>query len=172
MAFRAEDCPFDTKWFGFLSPLVENRPLLAVTLTSSKWPDRAPEGAVLLRGFVGGPRNQAILQSSDAELIEAVRAQLVELLGIKPDARPIFARVFRWNLGMPQYTMGHLDRVDEIEERVTSTAGFGLAGGAYRGVGIPNCIESGERAVSKVLGELGLELEEDIAAASAPARGH
>lgn len=161
MAFAAEDCPFDTRWFGFLSPLVENRPLLAVTLTSSKWPDRAPAGTVLLRGFVGGPRNQQILGGSDEELIETVRAQLVELLGIRSDAQPLFARVFRWNLGMPQYTMGHLDRVDEIEERVGAIEGFALAGGAYRGVGIPNCIEGGERAVSKLLGEWGIEYSEE-----------
>ncbi len=88
MAFRAEDCPFDTKFFGILSPLVENRPLLAVTLSSSKWPDRAPEGRVLLRGFVGGPRNQHILQKSDEELAEIVRGQLVDLLGIRADAQP------------------------------------------------------------------------------------
>lgn len=172
MAFRAQDCPFDTKWFGFLSPLVENRPLLAVTLSSSKWPDRAPQDTVLLRGFVGGPRNQEILKGSDAELIETVRTQLVELLGIRSDAQPVFARVYRWNLGMPQYTMGHLDRVDEIERIVSETPGFGLAGGAYRGVGIPNCIESGERAVSKVLGEWGIELAEDSAPALGRGPGH
>jgi oxygen-dependent protoporphyrinogen oxidase len=163
MAFRAEDCPFDTKWFGILSPIVENRPLLAVTLSSSKWPDRAPQGRVLLRGFVGGPRNQEILKKGDEELIEVVRKQLVDLLGINPDAKPVLARVFRWNLGMPQYTIGHLDRVDEIESRTASIAGLGLAGGGYRGVGIPNCIESGERAVSKVLGEWGIRLAEDDA---------
>ncbi|MGB4593058.1 MAG: protoporphyrinogen oxidase [Coriobacteriia bacterium] len=161
MAFRAEDCPFDTKWFGILSPLVERRPLLAVTLSSSKWPDRAPEGKVLLRGFIGGPANQHLLETSDENLIETVRAQLVDLLGIKPDAKPVFARVYRWKGGMPQYTLGHLDRVDDIESRVGDINGLGLAGGAYRGVGIPNCIESGERAVSKVLGEWDIDLAED-----------
>ena len=90
-----------------------------------------------------------------------MRGQLVDLLGIRADAEPVFSRVFRWNLGMPQYTLGHLDRVDEIEARTAEVAGLALAGGGYRGVGIPNCIESGERAVSKVLGELGIELTED-----------
>jgi len=161
MAFKEEDCPFDQKFFGILSPIVENRPLLAVTLSSSKWPDRAPKGTVLLRGFVGGPRNQYMMDKSDEEIVETVRAQLVDLLGIRPDAQPVFSRVFRWNMGMPQYTIGHLDRVDEIEARVGSIPGLGLAGGGYRGVGIPNCIESGERAVSKVLGEFGMALTED-----------
>lgn len=163
MAFRSEDFPEDRKWFGILSPMVEGRPLLAVTLSSSKWPDRSPEGRVLLRGFVGGPRNQHLLEASDEEIIETVRIQIVDLLGMKSTTRPVFAKVYRWNGGMPQYTLGHLDRVDEIEERVASLSGLGLAGGAYRGVGIPNCIESGERAVSKVLGEWGLALEEDSA---------
>ncbi|HZL07309.1 MAG TPA: protoporphyrinogen oxidase, partial [Coriobacteriia bacterium] len=163
MAFRVEDCPFDLRWFGILSPIVENRPILAVTLTSSKWPDRAPENRVLLRGFVGGPRNQAVMEKSDEELTEIVRKQFVELLGMKPDAQPVFSRVYRWKGGMPQYTLGHLDRVDEIEARSGSIPGFALAGGGYRGVGVPNCIESGERAVSKVLGEWGITLAEDTA---------
>lgn len=168
MAFRVEDFPEDRKWFGILSPQVENRPLLAVTLSSSKWPDRTPEGRVLLRGFVGGPRNQEFLKRSDEELIETVRSQVVELLGMKPDTRPVFATVYRWDRGMPQYTLGHLDRVDEIERRTSEQFGLGLAGGAFRGVGIPNCIESGERAVSKVFDDLGIEYVEE----TAPPRAH
>ena len=161
MAFRSEDFPADRRWFGILSPLVEARPLLAVTLSSSKWPDRTPEGRVLLRGFIGGPRNQHLLQAADDEIIETVRAQIVDLLGMAPDVKPVFARVYRWVGGMPQYTLGHLDRVDEIERRTAGIAGLALAGGGYRGVGIPNCIESGERAVTKVLAEWDLALEED-----------
>ena len=161
MAFRAEDFPGDTTWFGILSPIVEDRPLLAVTLSSSKWPDRAPEGRVLLRGFIGGPRNQHLLEASDADLIETVRAQIVDLLGMPAETQPVFASVYRWNGGMPQYTLGHLDRVDEIERLAAAVPGFALAGGAYRGVGIPNCIESGERAVTKVLGDLGVAYNED-----------
>jgi oxygen-dependent protoporphyrinogen oxidase len=163
MAFRSEDFPADRRWFGILSPLVEGRPLLAVTLSSSKWPDRTPEGRVLLRGFIGGPANQHLLGASDDQIIETVRAQIVDLLGMARDARPVFARAYRWVGGMPQYTLGHLDRVDEIERRCGEVAGLALAGGGYRGVGIPNCIESGERAVTKVLAEWGLTLEEDAA---------
>lgn len=161
MAFRAEDCPFDRRWFGVLAPIVENRPILAITLSSSKWPDRAPEGRVLLRGFVGGPRNQTVMQRSDEELIEIVRQQLVELLGISPNAEPVLASVYRWTGGMPQYTLGHLDRVDAIEALCRETPGLALAGGGYRGVGIPNCIESGEAAVSKVLSDWGIDYTED-----------
>lgn len=160
LAFREEDCPFDTRWFGILSPMVEERPILAVTLSSSKWPDRAPAGKILLRGFIGGPGNQHLLETTDDELVETIRTQLVELLGLRADAQPLITRVYRWNGGMPQYTLGHLDRVDEIEQRCDAVPALALAGGAFRGVGIPNCIESGERAVTKVLADLGLEYDE------------
>jgi oxygen-dependent protoporphyrinogen oxidase len=172
MAFRAQDCRGDLKWFGILSPLVERRPLLAVTLSSSKWPDRAPADRVLLRGFIGGPANQHLLEADDAALIETVRAQIVDLLGMRPETQPVFSSVYRWNCGMPQYTLGHVDRVDEIEHRSAGIGGFALAGGAFRGVGVPNCIESGERAVTKVLADLGVVLEEDTVAASASPRAH
>jgi oxygen-dependent protoporphyrinogen oxidase len=161
MGFDAADCPFDQQWHGILSPAVEQEPVTGISLMSSKWPDRAPKGRVLLRGFVGGPRDQAIIKRSDADLIEIVRSSFVRLLGVKADAKPVFARVFRWVGGMPQYTMGHLDRVDALEARTAEIAGLALAGGAYRGVGVPNCLESGEKAASKVLGEWGIRLAED-----------
>jgi oxygen-dependent protoporphyrinogen oxidase len=83
------------------------------------------------------------------------------ILGISPEAKPLFMKIFRWHRGMPQYTLGHLDRVEQIEERCAATPGLALAGGSYRGVGVPNCIESGERATTKVLSDLGIELAED-----------
>jgi len=161
LAFREDDCPFDLKWHGILSPMVEKRPLTGVTLMSSKWPNRAPEGTVLFRGFLGGPRDEAVLEASDEDLLELARTQMVALLGIKADARPCYAKLFRWEKGMPQYTLNHLDRVDEIERLEAEIAGFALAGNAYRGVGVPNALESGERAVSKVLSEAGITLVED-----------
>lgn len=163
MAFRAEDCPFDRGWFGILCPLVEKRSVLALTLSSSKWPDRAPGDRVLLRGFIGGPQNQHLMELTDAEMIESVRREMVELLGIEPDAQPVFAEVYRWERAMPQYTLGHLDRVSAIERRLDALTGIALAGGAYHGVGIPNCIESGEAAVTKLFAEWGIVSEEDPA---------
>jgi oxygen-dependent protoporphyrinogen oxidase len=163
MAFDEADCPFDKNWHGILAPAVEHRAVTGISLMSSKWPDRAPAGKVLLRGFLGGPRDQAVLDGSDDELIELARRELVELLGIRADAVPAYAQLFRWQGGMPQYTLGHLDRVDEIEARSAKLSGLALAGGAYRGVGVPNCLESGEKAVGKVLGDLGIVFEEDAA---------
>jgi protoporphyrinogen/coproporphyrinogen III oxidase len=161
MGFEAEDCPFDKRWHGILSPAVEHQPVTGISLMSSKWPGRAPEGCVLMRGFVGGPRDQEIIKRPDEELVEIARTSFVELLGVKTDAKPLFARVYRWVGGMPQYTLGHLDRVEELEQRCATIPGFALAGGAYRGVGVPNCLDSGEKAVSKVLGEWGVALDED-----------
>jgi oxygen-dependent protoporphyrinogen oxidase len=161
MGFDDSDCPFDKHWHGILSPAVEHEPVTGISLMSSKWPDRAPTGRVLLRGFVGGPRDQAIIKRGDEELIETARTSFVRLLGVKEDAKPVFARVFRWVGGMPQYTLGHLDRVDAIEARTAEISGLALAGGAYRGVGVPNCLESGEKAVTKVLGEWGITMAED-----------
>ena len=102
-----------------------------------------------------------MLEQGDEALLELARTQMVELIGIASDARPRYARLFRWEKGMPQYTLGHLDRVDEIERLETGVRGLALAGNAYRGVGVPNALESGERAVTKVLAEAGIILSED-----------
>jgi oxygen-dependent protoporphyrinogen oxidase len=161
IAFNEEEVGFDLNAFGVLCPLVEGRALMAATYSSTKWPGRAPKGKVLLRGFVGGPHNQQILKRSNEELVQIVLAEFRGIVGLNPYAKPLFSRVFRWHLGMPQYTLGHLDRVALIEDRSAHIPGLALAGGSYRGVGVPNCIESGERAVSKVLGEWGVDLAED-----------
>jgi oxygen-dependent protoporphyrinogen oxidase len=161
VAFNEGEVGFDLNAFGVLCPLVEGRALMAATYSSTKWPGRAPAGKVLLRGFVGGPHNQEILKRSDDELVRIVVGEFQDLLGLNPFAKTLFSRVFRWHLGMPQYTLGHLDRVGLIEDRCVKIPGLAIAGGSYRGVGVPNCIESGERAVSKILGEWGIDLAED-----------
>ena len=161
IALNESEVGFDLEAFGVLCPLVEGRALMAATYSSTKWPGRAPKGKVLLRGFVGGPHNQEILKRSDQELVQTVLAEFHEILGLNPFAKPLFHRVFRWHLGMPQYTLGHLQRVELIENHSVRIPGLALAGGSYRGVGVPNCIESGERAVSKILGEWGIDLAED-----------
>jgi len=161
LGFMADQIGIDMNAFGVLCPQVEKRALMAATYSSTKWPGRAPEGKVLMRGFVGGPQNQAIMENSDEDLVAIVLREMREILGIKGE--PLFSRVYRWHLGMPQYTMGHLGRVEAIEQRSAQLPGLALAGGSYRGVGIPNCIESGERAVSKVVNEWDMQLAEDSA---------
>jgi oxygen-dependent protoporphyrinogen oxidase len=161
MGLDEADCPFDKKWHGILSPAIEHEPVTGISLMSSKWPDRAPQGRVLLRGFVGGPRDQEIIKKSDEELVEIALDAFRRLLRVKVDARPVFARVFRWEGGMPQYTLGHLDRMDRLDELTAAVPGLALAGNGYRGVGVPNCVDSGEAAAGKVLGEWGFSLAED-----------
>lgn len=163
IAFNENEVGFDLNAFGVLCPLVEGRALMAATYSSTKWPGRAPAGRVLLRGFVGGPHNQEILKRSDEELVETVFTEFHDILGLNPFAKPLFTRVFRWRLGMPQYILGHLDRVKLIEDHSAQIQGLAIAGGSYRGVGVPNCIESGEGAVSKILREWGIILAEDHA---------
>jgi oxygen-dependent protoporphyrinogen oxidase len=161
IAFNESEVGFDLNAFGVLCPLMEGRALMAATYSSTKWPGRAPAGKVLLRGFVGGPHNQEMIKRPDEELVQTVLAEFRDILGLNPFARPLFWRVFRWHRGMPQYTLGHLDRVTLIENHSAQTPGLAFAGGSFRGVGVPNCIESGERAVSKILSEWGIDLTED-----------
>jgi len=105
---------------------------------------------VLLRAFVGGALNEAVLELDDAPLVMRARAELREALGIT--AAPALARVFRWPKAMPQYHVGHLARVETIERRAGALPGLDLAGGAYRGVGIADCVRSGEAAAERALG--------------------
>ena len=159
LAFKEDEVGIDMDAFGLLCPVIEKRKMMAATFSSTKWPGRAPTGRVLMRGFVGGPHNQAIMEESDERLVEIVLSEMRDILGVKGD--PLFSRVYRWHLGMPQYTIGHLDRVETMESRAREIPGLWLGGGSYRGVGIPNCIEGGEAGVSKILGEWGIELAED-----------
>ena len=118
---------------------------------------RGPRAAARVRRRAARPGDRS--KRSDDELVEITRARSSSSCSAsRPDAKPLFARVFRWDGGMPQYTMGHLDRVDEIEARCGEHRRASRSrAAAYRGVGVPNCLESGEKAVSKVLGEWGID---------------
>ncbi len=148
--YRRADVPHPLDGFGFVVPRTEGRALLACTFSSVKYPGRAPEGHALLRCFVGGARDEGVLELDDATLVGRVRDELRQAIGIT--AAPIFARVFRWRKAMPQYRVGHLARVETIERRVAALRGLDLAGGAYRGVGIADCVRSGEAAAERALG--------------------
>jgi oxygen-dependent protoporphyrinogen oxidase len=129
---------------------VERRPVIAGTFSSVKYPGRAPEGQVLLRVFVGGALNEAAVAADDAALTASARAELAALLGA--EGEPLFARVSRYVKAMPQYQVGHLTRVEAIESAARRLPGLALAGGAYRGVGIADCVHSGEMAAERLLG--------------------
>ena len=153
LGYRHADVPHALDGFGFVVPRVEGRALLACTFSSVKYPGRAPAGHVLLRCFVGGALDERILELDDASLARRARDELGQALGIK--AEPVLTRLFRWPAAMPQYHVGHLARVETIERRLAGLPGLRLAGGAYRGVGIADCIRAGEDAAERALGAVG-----------------
>jgi oxygen-dependent protoporphyrinogen oxidase len=148
LAFRREDIPFPLDGFGFVVPHVEHRALLAGTFSSIKYPGRAPADMVLIRAFVGGALRPELVDLDDADLLARVRDDLAALLGVT--ARPELTRIARWPRSMPQYQVGHLDRVARIGQRERQLPNLRLAGNAYGGVGIPDCIASGERAAESI----------------------
>jgi protoporphyrinogen/coproporphyrinogen III oxidase len=138
--------------FGFVVPLVESRSIVACTYSSMKYPGRAPEGFVLLRAFVGGALQSERFADDDATMETRVRQELADLLGVT--AAPVLTRIHRHHEAMPQYRVGHLDRMARIDARVGAVGSLALAGNAYRGVGIPDCIRTGELAAETILGQL------------------
>lgn len=144
LAYAADQVPRALQGYGYVVPRREGRPVMASTWSSTKFAHRAPPGYALLRFFIGRAGAEEALAGPDSHLVELARSEVMQVLGTT-DA-PIFHRVFRWPLGMPQYTMGHLERISRIESRLHECAGLYLAGNSFRGVGIPDCVDSGERA--------------------------
>ncbi|RCS54730.1 protoporphyrinogen oxidase [Bremerella cremea] len=134
--------------FGFVVPEIENRKILAVSFSSAKYPGRAPDGKVIMRVFVGGACHPELADLSDEEIRSIVQSELAELIGL--EGEPEKYLVTRWNGKMPQYHLGHLDRVAALEAEVAKLPGLEVAGNAYRGVGVPQCIQSGEAAALRV----------------------
>lgn len=135
--------------FGFVVPRAEGRDLIAATWTSLKWPHRAPPDQLLARCYVGGVGREAILTLDDQALVARVRAELASMCGVT--AAPGYVEVNRWMRAMPQYTMGHLDRLAQIEAALSRYGGLILTGAGYRGVGIPDCIRDGALAAERVV---------------------
>jgi oxygen-dependent protoporphyrinogen oxidase len=134
--------------YGFVTPLVESRSVLACTFSSVKYAGRAPKDKVLLRAFLGGAGDPQAIHWPDDKIKEAVLSELGDLLGARGE--PLFFKVQRWRRTMPQYELGHLERIERIEHLLDSVPGLALAGNAYRGVGVAHCIQSGENAAAQV----------------------
>jgi oxygen-dependent protoporphyrinogen oxidase len=148
LAYRRDQIPNALDGFGFVVPLIEARSIVACTYSSVKYPGRAPEGHVLLRAFVGGAMQKHLFEQDDAAMAAGVRTELRELLGISSE--PVLTRIHRHAQAMPQYRVGHLDRMARIDARLAEHPGLTVAGNAFRGVGIPDCIHSGEMAAEAV----------------------
>ena len=137
-AFDAAQIKRPMRGTGFVVPRRERRKLMAVTWISSKWPERAPAGQVLLRGFLGGVHDPDVLTHSDYELAERAFEEIAPLMEIS--GAPSFTRIYRWPDATPQYNVGHLERIRTIDERLATLPGLFLTGSGYRGTGIPDCI--------------------------------
>ena len=135
--------------FGFVVPRIEGRDLIAATWTSLKWPHRAPPQDVSVRCYLGGVGREAILQRDDEALVQCVREELASIVGLQ--ATPHYVEVNRWNRAMPQYTIGHLDRLAQMEAARSRFGGLAVTGAGYRGVGLPDCIRDGAETAAKLL---------------------
>lgn len=145
VGYRTADVRHPLDGVGFVVPRAAGRPILASTWVSSKWPGRAPEGHVLLRGFFGGAWGEDVLSHDDEGLSRIARTELRTLMGI--DAEPVLTRVFRFGKASAQMRVGHLATMRALRERLEAAApGLLIAGGGYDGVGIPDSIRQGEEA--------------------------
>ena len=149
LAYGGEIAEMLPRTQGFVVPFVEGRRIVAATISTQKYPDRAPDGTVLLRAFIGGALQSDLLTKDDSQLQQIAHEELSELLGF--DAVPTLCVVQRFERLLPEYGVGHVGLVEEIERRASAWPDFALAGSAYRGVGIPDCIHSGEVAAEKIL---------------------
>jgi len=147
LAYRQNDVDHPLDGYGYVVPRAEGSDVLACTWTSSKWEDRAPDGLVLIRVYAGRFGGRDMVDDSDADLVSLAREE-VRLLGL--DVDPTLVRIHRWPQGMPQYVLGHPERLERIDAALADHPGLALAGAAYRGVGIPDCIRSGEEAARSI----------------------
>jgi protoporphyrinogen/coproporphyrinogen III oxidase len=145
LAFKAHELGRVPEGFGLMIPAIEKRNISALTLSSTKWKNRVPDpGYRLLRVFVGGYRNQELAFLDDKDLLKVVRDELSDLLGIS--AAPAMTCIHRWIEERPQYTLGHIDRVNRIEDRLSAHKGLFVAGCSYHGIGVGDCVASGVSA--------------------------
>jgi oxygen-dependent protoporphyrinogen oxidase len=149
LVYRRHDIPDPLDGFGFVVPAMENRNILAVSYASVKFPNRAPEGMACLRVFLGGALRAEAAALKEEKLLDLARRDLKHYLRIK--AAPIYHRCARYIEAMPQYHVGHKDLVERVSRAVSSYPGLALAGNAYSGVGLPDCIRSGEEAAQRVI---------------------
>jgi protoporphyrinogen/coproporphyrinogen III oxidase len=150
LAYRRADIPpsLPLDAFGLVVPSSEPNRMIACTWSSVKFDHRAPADGVLMRVFVGGHRSPENANQDEAALVRLAREEMQAVYGLA--AEPLFARVHRWLDGNPQFDVGHLERVDAMEKMAAAIPGLVLAGSAYRGVGIPDCVHSGQRAAERL----------------------
>jgi oxygen-dependent protoporphyrinogen oxidase len=139
--------------FGFLVPAVEGRSMLACTFVQRKFLGRTPPGKAVFRAFLGGIRNESLMLEPDDALVAVVRREMSEILGektISASIEPEYTQVTRWRRAMAQYSVGHQERIARVTKHAAALPGLRLAGNAYDGIGIPDCIRLGRKAAKEL----------------------
>jgi oxygen-dependent protoporphyrinogen oxidase len=149
LAYRPSQIHRPLDAFGFIIPRTEKRKIMASTWTSIKFDYRAPKDAVLLRAFVGGANNEQLVNLDDNKMVRVVKEDLREIMGIEGD--PVLIKIYRWEKSMPQYLVGHLEKVARIEERTNLQPGLFLTGCAYKGIGISDSVHDAEIIAEKAV---------------------
>ncbi len=152
LGYRREQVPHGLDGFGYLSGQRTGRDVLGVQWCSSIYPDRAPAGTVLLRAMCGGWRRGEIVDWPDDRLLRAVRDELARTIGVRTP--PVFHHIVRWSRAIPQYLVGHLERITWIEQRLARHPGLFVVGNAYRGVAINDCVEQAGILAERVAASL------------------
>lgn len=147
LGYRRADFNHPLDGFGFVIPGTESRKIAACTWISTKFDHRAPDDGVLLRTFVGGTHGDHLVDLDDDTMVRMVKDELADIMGVT--AEPALVEIFRWHKGNPQYDVGHLERVAALE--AMCAPGLLLAGSAYRGVGLPDCIRNGEETAEQLM---------------------
>jgi oxygen-dependent protoporphyrinogen oxidase len=149
LGFKRSEINHPLNGAGFIVPRSEGRRITACSWSSEKFAHRAPDDSVLLRVFIGGDLAENLAEQDESALIDLAREELQTIMGIA--ATPVLAKAYRWHKANPQYDLGHSLRVVEIERTLIRLPGLHLAGAAYRGSGIPDCIQSGMKAAQSIM---------------------
>ena len=154
LAFKKESISNPMNGFGFLVPRQEKRRITGATWVSRKFSYRSPDDSVLIRCFIGGSHNEKLVFLNDKDMIEMVKGELRDIMGITSE--PLLTRIYRWEKAMPQYTIGHEERLSALNQKLSEYPGMFLTGSSYRGSGISECIKDGQLTAESVLKYLNL----------------
>ncbi len=149
LAYRRSEISHPMRGSGFIVPACEGRRITACSWSSRKFPHRAPQDSVLVRVFIGGALAEHLAEQDETSLVQIAREELRTIMGI--EARPVLAKAYRWHKANPQYEVGHAQRLHEIERSLALHSGLHLAGAAYRGAGIPDCVAGAMNAARAIV---------------------
>ncbi len=149
LGYKRSELTHPLDGFGFVVPRSEQRKILACTWSSTKFDHRAPEGHALVRAFIGGAHAENLAEQDDESVANVAREELRAMMGIV--SPPVITRVYRWSKANPQYAVGHEARIAQVDRMAEQHTGLYLVGGAYHGVGIPDCIADGKRVADLIV---------------------